>query len=166
LKATALRIIAPVLGADRKRKSQKETMIMEKEKIESKEEKHYRPYRRDPDDPSHLIFPSRPYVIHRDMGPLPEMPEVKELLKFDDLRLEKVSHETGRSIPRVRKNKDGVRFIFMTINLEMKNGSKICGLMPEADYQKFKAARMAYAWPLRLPKDVESPKEGASKADK
>jgi hypothetical protein len=136
---------------------------MEKEKIQTEEERHYRPYRVDPNDPNHLIFPSKPYVIHRDMGPLPDMPDVKELLKFDDLKPYKFACETRRSTPRTRTNKDGFRFIFMTINLEMKNGSKICGLMPEGDYQKFKAARMAYAWPLRLPKDTESFKEGVSK---
>jgi hypothetical protein len=129
------------------------------------EERHSRPYRVDPDDPNHLIFPSKPYALYREVGPPPEFPEVKELLKFDDLKLDKISHETGRGIPRVRQNKDGVRFIFMTINLEMKNGSKICGLMPLDDYQRFKEARRAYAWPLRLPKDIESAKEGIKKAD-
>ena len=46
----------------------------------------------------------------------------------------------------------------MKISLEMKDGRKVAGLLSESDWQKFKAAKIAYQWPLRLdsPKEIKS----------
>ena len=111
------------------------------------------------------IFGSKTVSPWRDMGPEPEPPQLDDLLRFEEIKLEKVSHEIRRSIPQVRKNEEGVHFVFMKISLEMTDGKKVSALLSESDWQKFKAAKTAYQWPLRLdsPKQVGKANEGPSK---
>jgi hypothetical protein len=119
------------------------------------------PYRREGE---RYIFGSKVVSPYKDMGPEPKPPQVEDLVRFDDLKLDKISHETRRSIPQVRRNAEGVLFVFMKISIEMKDGKKVSGLMPLNDWQKFKAARESFGWPLWLdsPKQVGKGNEGSS----
>jgi hypothetical protein len=129
---------------------QKRRMNMEKEKVESKEERHYRPYRRDPDDPNHLIFPSKPYSLHRDMGPEPAPPEgIKDQLRFDKLPLDKVM-TLLQEYPEMKKNADGVRFPGGHIRVKLQNGSILEGWLNAVDLQKFQREGLVRGWRAKL----------------
>jgi hypothetical protein len=114
------------------------------------EERHYRPYRRDPDDPNHLIFPSKPYSLHRDMGPEPELPkDIPDQLHFAKLPLDKVA-VLLQEYPKAKKNADGIRFVGGHIRVKLQNGSILEGWLNAVDLQKFQREGLARGWRAKL----------------
>jgi len=67
----------------------------------------------------------------------PTPPKIDKVIRFDKIKLDELEGAPSSKIKTVR-NDDGVMFIGFDISLEMKDGKRITGWMPEADYTEFR----------------------------